>query len=180
MYKLILFLGIISIFPIIGFIFILIGKIIKKYNHMKWLKNEEPLHRYAKGYPDDWGFRREEIIKNAKYICHSCGRTIIGSPHIHHIIPLSKGGDHSLSNLRLLCENCHCTEHPNLRKVIEKNYIFKSLNLTDKVKVVRSSTKEWKCAICNKIIEKGSSYYGDYWTKICSECAPRKIKKRMC
>ena len=33
------------------------------------------------------------------------------SLHLYHIKPLSKGGDNNISNLRLLCENCHSRVH---------------------------------------------------------------------
>ncbi len=48
--------------------------------------------------------------------CVSCGQELPlhwGSPHVHHKVPLSKGGNHALSNLVLLCPGCHLTEHSN-------------------------------------------------------------------
>ena len=36
--------------------------------------------------------------------CARCGR---GGTTIDHIVPLSRGGTHRLSNLQLLCEECN-------------------------------------------------------------------------
>lgn len=32
--------------------------------------------------------------------------------HVHHVLPISRGGRHGLANLRLLCVKCHSAEHP--------------------------------------------------------------------
>lgn len=50
--------------------------------------------------------RREPIA-----FCEYCGRSVEGkSVHFDHIVPLSKGGHHSLENLCISCPSC------NLRK----------------------------------------------------------------
>lgn len=62
-------------------------------------------------YPPDWESRKAELIEiNGKY-CASCGDT--RSLHLHHLVPLSKGGTNKLSNLELLCSDCHSIEHGN-------------------------------------------------------------------
>ena len=35
-----------------------------------------------------------------------------GTLQVHHLTPISKGGDHSLSNLQTVCQSCHAKEHP--------------------------------------------------------------------
>jgi hypothetical protein len=72
-----------------------------------------------KGYPDDWATRRKKVKKRDAWECQSCGRK--GGPrgtaqlHVHHIVPKSKGGSHALSNLKLLCDQCHADIHNDPR-----------------------------------------------------------------
>lgn len=100
---------------------------------INWLKTEEPKNRtdrshYAlRGYPSDWELRRQAIYKKYNGICQKCFcKTSMNgfytkqgtvSAHVHHIIHISKGGDHALENLTLLCANCHKQEHPNMYDV---------------------------------------------------------------
>jgi 5-methylcytosine-specific restriction endonuclease McrA len=46
-------------------------------------------------------------------ICKSKGTFTKGSD-THHIIPLSKGGSNTMSNLITLCESCHSQRHNHL------------------------------------------------------------------
>jgi 5-methylcytosine-specific restriction protein A len=32
---------------------------------------------------------------------------LVPADEVHHIVPLDRGGDHSDSNLRALCQSCH-------------------------------------------------------------------------
>jgi len=149
-----------------------------KYLYVKrWLKKEEPLQRKALGYPIDWKIRREIRIKESIGICVSCGQKINNNVHIHHIKPLSKGGDHSLSNLEVLCENCHFNKHPRIKNAFERKRVLEKLGLLKNARIVMKSTVDWDCAICKKKITKGDSYYGNYHNKLCIECAPLRIKK---
>lgn len=83
----------------------------------------EPLLRFWPGYPPDWERRRMVVFKRASGRCESCGvpaGRIAPSPrgwrvtaaHVHHVLPIARGGRHGLSNLRLLCVTCHRAEHP--------------------------------------------------------------------
>jgi 5-methylcytosine-specific restriction endonuclease McrA len=66
-------------------------------------------------YPDDWDTRRRQVYKRDDYTCRNCGQT--GGDkgetelHAHHIVPKSRGGSHSLSNLATLCKECHRDAH---------------------------------------------------------------------
>lgn len=53
--------------------------------------------------------------------CNYCGST--DNLHIHHIIPLSKGGQNVLGNMELVCRNCHIQLHVQLEKVSPKKDI---------------------------------------------------------
>lgn len=52
---------------------------------------------------------RNTLLKKSKGTCQSCGTHLTdGSPfEIHHVIPLSQGGTNKLSNLLILCKECH-------------------------------------------------------------------------
>jgi len=74
-------------------------------------------------YPDDWDERRKQVLERDGYECQDCGAT--DKPlHVHHVTPISEGGNHNLSNLEALCESCHAKEHPvqtKLRSVVSDN-----------------------------------------------------------
>lgn len=66
-------------------------------------------------YPADWDQRRREVYERDDYTCGNCGRR--GGPHgdaqlhAHHVVSVSKGGSHDLSNLTTVCHSCHETIH---------------------------------------------------------------------
>jgi len=69
-----------------------------------------PIYDYFLTYPPDWRKRRNEVIERDGKQCSNC-RSWSRQLHLHHIKPLSKGGSNKLTNLKLLCEDCHSTEH---------------------------------------------------------------------
>jgi hypothetical protein len=64
-------------------------------------------------YPDDWVELRMQVLARDGYRCANCPAT--HGLHVHHIVPLSKGGTNQLSNLIVLCEDCHKKLHPHMR-----------------------------------------------------------------
>lgn len=54
-------------------------------------------------------FTRTEIIERDQRTCHLCGRTDLADKDIHldHVIPLSKGGEHSRANVKVACAPCN-------------------------------------------------------------------------
>jgi hypothetical protein len=71
----------------------------------------------ADTYPSDWDSRRKAIYRRDDFTCQNCGREG-GSGgnaelHAHHIVPKSKGGSHSASNLVAMCKQCHDAIHGN-------------------------------------------------------------------
>lgn len=110
-----------------------------------WYEKEEPLHRnYTKQgnkfvYPSDW-FNRKEYIEARDNACYLCGKISTNQQtyssmsykkrvagikpkdinkyhHIHHIVPISKGGTHTLSNLIFLCGKCHENQHNHMKRL---------------------------------------------------------------
>ncbi len=112
--------------------------------HDRWLEKHEEDNRNDQSkkdrYPRDWTRRRVEVFRRASGKCESCGVNtgqeqydsdprfalglkVVGGAQIHHIIPITKGGDHSLSNLKLLCETCHIDHRPDLDpELFEKDF----------------------------------------------------------
>jgi hypothetical protein len=66
------------------------------------------------GYPSNWSELSNRIRERDEYRCKYCSSSdrIL---HVHHIIPLSKGGSNSFNNLITLCEKCHIAKHPHMR-----------------------------------------------------------------
>jgi len=76
------------------------------------------LHDYWLTYPPDWEHRKSEIRMQSSG-CANClsGR---GPLHVHHITPISRGGNHCRGNLVLLCERCHSDAHNG--QVFDENH----------------------------------------------------------
>ena len=56
---------------------------------------------------------RIAIKESVDYECELCGEpeTRLLTLQIHHIRPISDGGDNNPKNLMVLCPNCHCKVH---------------------------------------------------------------------
>lgn len=54
--------------------------------------------------------RKELLLQNQNRFCAKCG-AIGTNLEIHHIIPISEGGEDTMRNILLLCPNCHSIEH---------------------------------------------------------------------
>lgn len=74
---------------------------------MNWLEAEPASIRGSR--PPFWNLIRRSALKRDGYRCQHCGSTTGLS--VHHIIPLSSGGDSTAANLRVLCHDCHQKEH---------------------------------------------------------------------
>lgn len=78
------------------------------------------LHEYELyQYPADWKLRTEAVRKRDRFACRECGST--SNLVVHHLKPVQMGGDHFLSNLVTLCNNCHLSIHPS---IMEDNPAF--------------------------------------------------------
>jgi 5-methylcytosine-specific restriction endonuclease McrA len=133
----------------------LLDKIVKKrkqaaehrqheQKHLQWLHEDEPQYRSLHTYPPDWPSRKLYIHRLYGFTCQECGastylnqadqlkaqstrhHTLRTGLHVHHIKPLSKGGDNSLDNLTLLCEQCHQNQHPHMLKKLLVEYKLKA------------------------------------------------------
>jgi hypothetical protein len=69
-------------------------------------------------YPENWATLRRQAYKRDDYQCRNCGskggnrgNTEL---HAHHVVPRSRGGNDTLSNLVTLCSTCHRQIHEHL------------------------------------------------------------------
>lgn len=63
-------------------------------------------------YPADWDERKDIVKERDDFQCTICGwptdhKVHRRNLHVHHVTPLSRGGDNSLENLSTLCHICH-------------------------------------------------------------------------
>ncbi|MFH1875098.1 MAG: WYL domain-containing protein [Pseudomonadota bacterium] len=74
-----------------------------------------PKSRYSRKYKIEikqesiWGQLREEAFKRYGRLCRICLSK--ENLQVHHVIELSIGGTNDISNLEVLCEECHEREH---------------------------------------------------------------------
>lgn len=54
---------------------------------------------------------KSEILRSFENRCYACDFDCKPILIIHHILPISKGGDNDISNLVSLCPNCHAIIH---------------------------------------------------------------------
>jgi len=62
------------------------------------------------GYPPFWGYLRDVVLKRDNGRCQVSGCPSRLELHIHHIKPVSEGGEHSPDNLVSLCDFHHALE----------------------------------------------------------------------
>jgi 5-methylcytosine-specific restriction endonuclease McrA len=72
-----------------------------------WVEREHASIRGRR--PQFWNVIRRQILQRDGYRCQICGQREDLS--VHHIIPLSEGGDSTSGNLRVLCHTCHQKVH---------------------------------------------------------------------
>jgi len=65
---------------------------------------------------------RWAVLSRDNFRCVCCGRSSKESIlHVDHIIPLSKGGESSMKNLRTLCGECNMGKGVLLLDIVDKN-----------------------------------------------------------
>lgn len=74
---------------------------------MIWLETEPAAVRGVR--PPFWNIIRRSVLERDGHQCQICGS--FSDLSVHHIIPLSAGGDSTAANLRVLCHTCHQKEH---------------------------------------------------------------------
>ena len=64
-------------------------------------------------YPAYWPEVRQLVLDRDGRRCGNCGST--EELHVHHIVPLTRGGTNEMGNLRTLCKSCHARLHPHMK-----------------------------------------------------------------
>jgi len=80
-----------------------------------WVEKAQKKRKYRPRNPEKYKLQLEfnrvrgGILKRDGYACQECdSRDFL---HVHHIKPLSAGGDNSENNLITLCRKCHKEKH---------------------------------------------------------------------
>lgn len=79
-------------------------------------------------YPRNWGSIRKKVLARDSHSCANCDHQNhrikiwdYRSLDVHHIVPLSKGGTNRLSNLVVLCRQCHALLEPHVYNLPESH-----------------------------------------------------------
>ncbi|MGH2843603.1 MAG: HNH endonuclease [Solirubrobacteraceae bacterium] len=72
---------------------------------MTWKKSREDRRRDGQVYGAEWRRQRQRALERDGHRCTQCGSRMHLT--VDHIVPVSQGGSHDLSNLATLCETCH-------------------------------------------------------------------------
>lgn len=136
----------------------------------------------ATAYDWEWIFLNSNSETNRQpevgYVCKGA--------HVHHIVKVSNGGTHELSNLKLLCESCHIQQdgHKALHRRVKTDVYNRTYTKNNKLKIARITHT---CDICERVINSGEQYFGGHYreknsysrfgdtkeSKICIDCFKR-------
>lgn len=73
--------------------------------------------KYDYGTADERKAVRLRVMERDGYCCRKCGTNLRGKErHVHHVIPLSKGGQNTVANQVLLCVPCHEATHDHMQE----------------------------------------------------------------
>ena len=76
-----------------------------EYFTQKWQLVTQDFFVYEFGRNYEYLAHREKVFARDSYTCVSCGAT--DDLTLDHIVPISKGGGNSISNLQTLCRSCN-------------------------------------------------------------------------
>jgi hypothetical protein len=79
----------------------------------------------SEGYPPDWRERKRRCIERDGGKCRICQSQI--RLHVHHVKPISFGGNNSLQNLITLCSKCHFLQEYYLHHELVKHNIIANI-----------------------------------------------------
>lgn len=88
------------------------ARTIRKVHLARSIKGHLVRDTYSNGVKNDWWDIRRKVFTRDNHKCFYCGQP---ASEVHHLIPLSKGGTTTMSNLIAICETCHNRQHYHLR-----------------------------------------------------------------
>ena len=97
-----------------------------------------PIYDFYIEYPPDWEDRKRKALIREDNRCQNCGGNDF--LHIHHHIPLSRGGTNQLENLEVLCESCHIAEHKG-RKFSYSSGEERELAFSQRLRLIEKAIK---------------------------------------
>lgn len=132
--------------------------------------------RSSERRPRDWSLRRDYVFTRDGRRCTRCGAT--DNLHVHHVVPVSKRVDHSVSNLTTLCVHCHAEQDGHGLRVVESTRASKATRLRYDARTARAN---YTCSRCGAALPRGSKTYvkrsdkvDGHWinrdVRICSSC----------
>lgn len=107
------------------------------------------------GFGDLTFFKKTLIEKNGAY-CEMCGEADIPL-QVDHIVPISKGGLDDISNMQLLCYECHVKKH---------NYYFDELGSSNRKVPEKYKLLNWVYQTNSKVKIKYEKYDGTITERI--------------
>ena len=83
-------------------------------------KNMEMIRNYHELYEDDSNYRKKAFentdSNHGWYTCPRCGRKYRKDQmDVDHIVPQSRGGDHSRYNLQVMCPHCNRSKQADMQ-----------------------------------------------------------------
>jgi 5-methylcytosine-specific restriction endonuclease McrA len=143
-------------------------------NAILFLRQEalEEIYSYWPSRPPDWEIRRRKAIIDWEKTCSVCSDNR-AELHVHHIVPISAGGNHLQSNLEVLCKFCHQKMHGNNDFSID----YKSATSTyeRKLEKIKTAIIESK-----KIQFKYRTYEGEQSSRKVKPASIKKIGQSQC
>lgn len=116
-------------------------------------------------YPPDWEDRKQNLLDEIDY-CQECEEEK-RNLHVHHIIPLGKGGSNTKNNLMVLCRECH--EEIHKTQFGDDYYKKPSTHTIDKIKIINEAIST------NRLLE--IKYIDFYHVKTNRRIKPLRIFK---
>jgi len=93
------------------------------------------------------------------FTCRLCGAK--ENLHVHHIIPVSKGGGDNLGNLVTVCRECH-SKVEGTKRFQKSEYLEQMKKLKKKGKKQPPSTAKYlcRCKYCDRLFDSMNKYFG--------------------
>lgn len=88
----------------------IIAGLILAYTYIQYRRRSLAVRAH---YPVNWDEIRQKVLTRDSYKCGNCEQA--NDLHVHHIIPLSRGGSNRITNLITLCKKCHSLLHPHMQ-----------------------------------------------------------------